>query len=112
MKRDERAVEHTGRPCAIKVNGCAAAREMGDALDCSSFKGGSDCQRQVLRCNGTVDHEGVDLDALGRHRSGEIAGTILACEIEYFITSAIMAANQLRQRLFVAVGRSDVGEAH
>src|SRR4030095_4912110 len=111
MKRRERAVEHAGRPCAIKVNGSAAAREMRDALDRSSLQGGRDLRLQVLRCNGAIDHDGVDLDALWRDCRSEIPGAILACQIEYLITSAIAATNQLCQRLFVALRRGDVGEA-
>src|SRR5262245_61077002 len=112
MKRRERTVEGASRPCAIKVNDSAAAREMRDAVNCSSLKGCHDRRRQVLRRNSAIDLDSVDLDALKRHRCSEIPGAILACQIEYPITPAIAAANQVCQRLFVALSRGDVGEAN
>src|SRR5262245_43169613 len=112
MKRRERVVEHAGRPRAIKVNGSAAPREMGDTVDGSSLQGGRDLRRQLLRRNGTIDHDDVDLDALRRHRCSEIPDAILTCQIEYLLTSAIAAANQLCQRLLIALSRGEVGEAN
>src|SRR5262249_43769602 len=112
MKRRECAVEDTRRPRAIKVNGGAAAREMHDGNNCPGLEGGRDLWRQESCGEGAIDHDGLDPNALGCHCSSEVAGPILACEMEYFITSMTAAADQLRQRLVVAIGGGDVGEAH
>src|SRR5438093_13354807 len=110
MKRRKCAVEDARRPRAIKVNGGAPAREVRDPIDCSAREGSRDLRRQLLRRDSAVDHDGVDADTLGRHRGGETTGTVLAREIEYFITSAISATDEVRQRLLIAIGGSDFTE--
>src|ERR1700704_254620 len=60
----------------------------------------------------SADHDGLDPHAVRRNRYGEVAGAILPNQVKYLFNSCHSVADELRERLLVAVGRGDVGEAY
>ena len=112
MKRPKRAVEDTSRLRTIKVNDRAAPRKMQDSVNLSGAQRRRGRVGQALGSNRAIDHDGLDPHAVRRNRYGEVAGAILPNQVKYLFTSCHSVANELRERLLVAVGRGDVGEAY
>ena len=67
---------------------------------------------QALGSNRAIDHDGLDPHAVRRNRYGEVAGAILANQVKYLFTSHHPVANELRERLLVAMGRGDARKAY
>src|SRR5262249_20362795 len=112
MKRRERAVEDARPPRTIKVNGGTPAGEMDDPVDRSGLESGRNLRPEGLRRDGPADYDGFNADAPGRHCAGKIASAVLACEVEYLVTVTVTAADQLRQRPLIGIGRSDFTETY
>src|SRR5262245_16818352 len=104
----ERALEHAGTRGAIEIGLRAAAGKMQDAVEHTARQRHRNRGREALDLDRAINHRGQEWHAA----RGEIAGAVLAGEIEERRGTLVEARTQQRSEIvLVAVGAFDRAEA-